>query len=180
MTQISKNILLVSGSGRNIGKTSFIREVIAQNADHKLIAIKITPHFHEPTQGLVPIAITGNFRIYQETDLNSEKDSSLFLQSGAEKVFYIQTTDDYLEEAFSIVSALQDPNQPIITESAALRKYISPGLYVFIQKEQEEVKSSALEMKKLADVIIYSDGEQYSLNPKSIFYNQTWKTNDIA
>jgi hypothetical protein len=180
MTQIFKNILLVSGSGRNVGKTNFIREVIAQNADQKLIAVKITPHFHEPTQGLVPIAITGNFRVYQETDLNAEKDSSLFLRAGAAKVFYIQTNDIDLEEAFSIILKQVKPDQPIVTESAALRKYISPGLYVFIQKEQEEVKSSALEMRKLADVIVYSDGEQYSLNPKSIFYNQTWKINDIA
>jgi hypothetical protein len=180
MTQISKNILLVSGSGRNVGKTSFIREVIVRNAIQNVVAIKITPHFHEATAGLISVAITDNYRIFQEIDLSSVKDSSLFLQAGAEKVFYIQTTDIHLEEAFSIVLKQVKPDQPIITESAALRKYISPGLYAFIQKEQEEVKSSALEMKKLADVTIYSDGEKYSMNPNSITFNQTWKINDIA
>ena len=180
MTQISKNILLVSGSGRNVGKTNFLCEVIAQNANRNVVAVKITPHFHEPTAGLVSVAVSENYRIFQETDTTSGKDSSLFLRSGAAKVFYIQTTDIHLEEAFSITLKQVNPDQPIVTESAALRRYISPGLYVFIQKEQEEVKSSALEMKKLADVIVYSDGEQYSLNPKSILYNQTWKINDIA
>ncbi len=180
MTQISKNILLVSGSGRNVGKTNFLCEVIAQNANRNVVAVKITPHFHEPTAGLVSVAVSENYRIFQETYATSGKDSSLFLQAGAAKVFYIQTTDIHLEEAFSITLKQVNPDQPIVTESAALRRYISPGLYVFIQKEQEEVKSSALEMKKLADVIVYSDGEQYSLNPKSILYNQTWKINDIA
>lgn len=180
MTQILKNIVLISGSGRNVGKTSFIREVIAKNADQKLVAIKITPHFHEPTEGLIPISVTDHYRIFQETDSSSGKDSSLFLQAGAGKVFYIQTTDNYLQEAFSIARAQLTPDQPIITESAALRKYIFPRLYLFIQKKYEEVKPSAIEMQRLADLIIYSDGEQFSVSPKSIIFNQTWKINDIA
>ena len=134
MARLLKNLLLISGSGRNVGKTSFIREVITQNIGQHLIAIKITPHFHEPTSGLNSIVINDNYRIFQETDSTSEKDSSLFLHSGAEKVYYIQTTDAYLEEAFSIVINKAKPDQPIITESAALRKYIVPGLYIFIEK----------------------------------------------
>lgn len=180
MTQISKNILLVSGSGRNVGKTNFLCEVIARNASQNVVAVKITPHFHEPTTGLISVTTTEDYRIFQETDATSCKDSSLFLRSGAAKVFYVQTTDVGLGKAFSIIQKQVNPDQPIVTESAALRRYISPGLYVFIQKEQEEIKPSAMEMKKLADVIVYSDGEQYSLNPKSIFFNQTWEINDIA
>ena len=180
MTLISRNILLISGSGRNVGKTNFLCEVIARNANQNVVAVKITPHFHEPTTGLISVTTTEDYRIFQETEATSEKDSSLFLRSGASKVFYIQTTDIHLEEAFSITLKQVNPDQPIVTESAALRKYISPGLYVFIQKEQEEVKPSALEMKQLADVIVYSDGERYSLNPKSIFFNQPWEINDIA
>lgn len=178
MTQVSKNILLVSGSGRNVGKTSFICGVIAQNAHQKLVAIKITPHFHEPTEGLIQIIINDKYLICQETNTSSDKDSSLFLQAGAEKVFFIQTTDDFLEEAFMLTTAEFSPNQPIIIESAALRKIVVPGLYLFIQKKQEEVKPSALEMQKLSDAIVYSDGEQFSLNPKSIIFNQTWETED--
>ncbi|MDO8929478.1 MAG: hypothetical protein Q7W54_10880, partial [Bacteroidota bacterium] len=67
MTQTAKNILLVSGSGQNVGKTSFIRRVIAHNASHKLVAIKISPHFHEPTSGLIPLHVTENYRVFQET-----------------------------------------------------------------------------------------------------------------
>ena len=181
MTEISKNILLISGSGRNVGKTSFILEVIAKNASRNLAAIKITPHFHDPTEGLVPISVTENYRIYQETDCASSKDSSLFLQAGAKKVFFIQSKDFYLEEAFQLTLKKLLPDQPIMVESAALRKIIIPGLYLFIQKN-EEVKSSALEMQKFADTTIFSDGTQFSLNPKSILYTQIWKTktNDIT
>ena len=134
MIQVSNNILLVSGSGQNVGKTSFIRRVIAQNASHKLAAIKITPHFHEPTEGLVPIRITDNFRIFQETDVSSCKDSSLFLQAGSAIVIYIQTLDNYLEEAFRIATDNISAEQPIIIESAALRNILVPELYLFISE----------------------------------------------
>jgi len=175
MTEISKNILLISGSGRNIGKTSFIRRVIAQNAGKKPVAIKITPHFHEPTDGLVAVSINDGFRVYQETNNSSDKDSSLFLQAGAEKVFYIQTSDLYLNEAFSYVSNLLSAQQPVIVESAALRKYIVPGLYIFIQKKYEDTKQSALEMQKLADRSIDSESGQFSIDPALLTFNQTWK-----
>jgi len=167
--------MLVSGSGRNVGKTSFIRRVIRQNAGQKLVAIKITPHFHEPSSGLSPITITENYRVFKETDLTSGKDSSLFLQAGAEQVFYIQSKDVYLKEAFRIISDQLSPDQPMIIESAALRKFIVPELYLFIQQNYEEVKPSAMEMQKLADAIVYSDSGQFSTDPSIYIFDQTWK-----
>lgn len=175
MTQIPKNILLVSGSGQNVGKTSFIRRIIAQNAAQKIAAIKITPHFHEPTSGLLPLVINANYRIFQETDSTSGKDSSLFFQAGAERVFYIQTTDEYLKEAFNRISEKLVEDQPVIIESAALRKILKPDVYLFIQKKFEDIKPSAVEMQKLADTIVYSDSGQFSIDPASITFDQTWK-----
>lgn len=176
MTQNSKNILLVSGSGQNVGKTSFIRRVIAHNASHKLIAIKISPHFHEPTSGLIPLHISENYRVFQETDLNSGKDSSLFLQAGAEKVFYIQTVDASLKEAFMLVSATLEPEQAVIVESAALRNKLEPAFYIFIQKQYEDIKPAAIKMQEMADVVVFSDSGQFSLDPTDITFDQTWKT----
>jgi len=179
MMQTFKNTLLISGSGRNVGKTSFILNVIEQNISQKLAAIKITPHFHEPTPGLIAIEVNENFRVFQETNRDSEKDSSLFLRSGAEKVLYIQTSDLFLNEAFLIALAQLEPDQPVVTESAAFRKFIVPGLYLFIQKLDLEVKPSAIEMKKLADHIIISDGNSFSITPKSIRFDQTWQTTTL-
>lgn len=174
MSQIPEHIFLVSGSGQNVGKTSFIRRIIALNADHKIAAIKITPHFHEPTSGLVPIVVTGNYRIFQETDSTSGKDTSLFLQAGASKVFYIQTSDDFLKEAFDQVIGHLDPDQPVIIESAALRRILKPAFYLFIQNKYDEIKPSALEMQEQADAIVYSDSGQFSMNPSAFMFNLTW------
>ncbi|HAH22351.1 MAG TPA: hypothetical protein DCL77_01030 [Prolixibacteraceae bacterium] len=174
MAQVSRKILLISGSGRNVGKTSFTRRVIAINASHQLVAVKITPHFHEPSSGLIPLFVSDNYRIFQETDASSSKDSSLFLQAGAERVFYIQATDTSLEEAFNLVTVQLSPLQPILVESAALRTILVPELYIFIQKNFEEIKPSAVEMQKLADLIVYSDSGQFSIDPALITFNEKW------
>lgn len=174
MTQVSRKILLISGSGRSVGKTSFMRRVILQNASHHLAAIKITLHFHEPTSGLVPLFITDNYRIYQETDFSKGKDSSLFLQAGAEIVYYIQTSDAYLEEAFNLATAQLLPEQPIVIESAVLLPFLVPQFYIFIQKNYEVVIPLALEMQKPADVVVYSDSGQFSMDPATISFDQSW------
>lgn len=174
MTDISRKILIISGSGPNAGKTSFLRRVIAHNASQNLVAIKITPHFHEPTSGLVPLLVTKNYRIFQETDASKGKDSSLFLQAGAEKVLYIQSTDAFLEEAFNLATEQLSPEQPILVESADLRNIVVPELYVFIQKNFEEVTPATLEMQKLAQAIVYSDSGQFSMDPTTITFDQNW------
>ena len=151
MTEISKKILLISGSGPNAGKTSFLRRVIANNVSRNLAAIKITPHFHEPTSGLVPLVVNKNYRIFKETDASIGKDSSLFLQAGAEKVLYIQFPDVFLEEAFNLATEQLSPEQPILVESAGLRTILVPELFVFIQKDFEKVTPATLKMHKLAE-----------------------------
>lgn len=175
MTQVSKNIVLVSGSGRNVGKTSFIRQIIERNADQKLIAIKITPHFHEPTEGLQTIETHENYRIFQETETSSGKDSSLFLQSGAGKVFFIQTKESGLKDAFRKTLSLFESGLPIVVESAALRKILIPALYLFIRREGDALKPSATEMMKLADRVVFSNDTTFNLNPKCVTFNQIWK-----
>jgi len=175
MTQISKNVLLIAGSARNVGKTTFICEVIRQNSRQKLVAIKITPHFHEPTIGLMPVLLRDNFRIYLETNEVSEKDSSMFLRAGAETVFYIQAADEHLNEAFRFVFEKIPDDHPIIVESASLRKFIVPGMYLFIQKTNEVGKPASTRMRKLADETIFSDGNNFSIKPESIIFHETWE-----
>lgn len=175
MTDNTNKILLISGSGRNVGKTSFIRRVIACNYRQNVTAVKITPHFHEPTDGLIPLFIAEHYRIYRETNLSSEKDSSLFLKAGASSVFYIQTSDLFIREAFNLVLSLIPFNGPIITESAILRKYFTPALYIFIQSNYSELKPESIEMKEMADIISISDTKSFTFLPENVVFDNNWK-----
>ena len=170
-----KDLLLVAGSGRNVGKTTFICNVISSNRLKKMAAIKITPHFHDTTKGLIPIVENSNFRIYEETDYNSNKDTSRYLRAGAEKSYFIQTTDEFLKESFQLTSVLLDPDQPFLVESAELCHVLIPELFIFIQESDTIGKPDTIEMRELADVTTFSDGKEFSLNPEDVYFSRFWK-----
>lgn len=170
-----KDLLLVSGSGRNVGKTTFICEVISNSPQKKIAAIKITPHFHTPDKGLIPIVDNPNFRIFEETSYLTDKDTSRYLQAGAVKSYFIQTTDAYLKESFQLTSVLLDPDLPFLVESANLRNILIPELFVFIQGTDSLKKPSSVEMRQLADATVFSDGKEFSLNPVHVYFSHTWK-----
>jgi hypothetical protein len=170
-----KDLLLVTGSGRNVGKTTFICNVISSNPLRKMSAIKISPHFHEPSESLKLIVENSNFRIFEETDYTSNKDTSRYLRAGAEKSYFIQTDDASLKESFQLTSVLLDPDQPFLVESARLGQILVPELFLFIQGSDSIEKPFSIEMRQLADATVFSDGNEFSLNPGYVYFNNSWK-----
>ena len=132
MKKLHKNILLVAGSGRNVGKTTFMCKTIKNLQAKKLTAVKITPHFHETTPGLKQISETSDYKIFEETNPNTGKDSSRYLKSGAKKSFLIQTKKQTLPNAFNELNKFLSCKNPIIIESGGLTEVIKPGLFVFV------------------------------------------------
>lgn len=173
-----KDLLLVSGSGRNVGKTTFICDVIAKSRLKKMAAIKITPHFHDASKGLIPIVENSNFRIYEETDHTSDNDTSRYLRAGAKKSYFIQTTDAFLKESLKLASVLLDPDLPFLVESTELRHLLVPELFVFIQGSDSVDKPLAIEMRQLADATVFSDGEEFSLDPGYVYFHKFWKIDE--
>lgn len=170
-----KDLLLVTGSGRNVGKTTFICNLIASQPLRKYGAIKISPHFHESTDGLISILETSDFRIYEETNSGLDKDTSRYLRAGAVKSYYIQTNDLRLEDAFKLTSVLLDPDLPFLVESARLRQILKPELFVFIQGSDEIDNPFSIEMREKADMTVFSDGKEFSFAPENIYFNRYWK-----
>lgn len=175
MRETFEDILIVAGSGRNCGKTSFLCNIIRENKISGLTAIKITPHFHEPTEGLIILKENPMFRIFKEENQQSEKDSSRYLQAGAIDSFFIQTEDEGLLQAFNELLTLLKKEQPVVIESAALAKFIKPALFLFIQKENELPKNTVKSILPFADLVVFSNGESFSLNPEQLIFEETWK-----
>lgn len=173
-----KDLLLITGSGRNVGKTTFICNIISSNPLKKFAAVKISPHFHDRTEGLIPIVEDVDFCIFEETDCGSDKDTSRYLQAGALKSYFIQTNDQSLEKAFRLTSVLLDPDQPFLVESARLRHILKPELFVFIQGNDAIEKPFSIEMREKADVTVFSDGAQFSIDPGYFYYNHVWKVEE--
>ena len=94
------NLLLIAGTGTKSGKTSLACKIIKQFRDLNITAIKISPHFHETTEGLISKSENKGYAIYEETNRETSKDTSRMLNAGAEKVYFAKVWDDQLFEVF--------------------------------------------------------------------------------
>jgi len=171
-------LLLIAGTGRNTGKTTFACQILRKFSPVKTIySIKITPHFHRNIQSGKVILQTTNLYIAEETDSSTTKDSSLMLDSGAQKSFFVMATDQNLMEAFQKISQMIPSDSFIVCESGGLRHHVVPGLFFMMNKtELEKIKPDAEKMKLLADRIVTFDGEKIDFDIHSIEINDNrWK-----
>jgi hypothetical protein len=127
------NILTISGTGRNVGKTSLVCSIIHKfSQDQRLTAVKISPHFH-PVDYPLPISEKpGAYSLYKENRIDRGKDSSKMLAAGADQVFYIQTGDSHLSTAWKKLSELLSSDAPMLVESGGLEDILKPGLSILV------------------------------------------------
>ncbi|MCX6252950.1 MAG: hypothetical protein NTV31_00520 [Bacteroidia bacterium] len=129
---IIPNLLLIAGTGTKSGKTSIACKIIKQFPNLKIAAIKISPHFHETTTGLILKSEKEGYSIYEETNSSTLKDTSRMLHSGANKVFFAKVWDNQLQIVFNEIMEYIPSNVPVICESPALRNFIEPGVFIIM------------------------------------------------
>jgi len=177
MEEIRKNILLIAGTGRNVGKTLLACKIIAHlKQSYPIISIKISPHFHELKTEIQILRQNNNFQIAEEKDINGNKDSNRLLSAGSEKVFYVQTKDDYLSDVLHYFDSILPKNNAIIIESGGLREIIQPGLFLVVNKKNNKnIKPRAFRYEQIADKCIEFDGKEFNTTYQNIsFKNQEW------
>lgn len=153
------NLLLVSGTSRNAGKTTFACKLIKHIAkSNTVVAIKITPHFHELGCFANVLYKSEELVISQEMDTDIPKDSSKMLAAGASKVYYIQGDDSQLEKVIDYLKPLIPNTNAIVCESAALRSIAEPGILVFMSIDR------SLPIKKNSDKISLADYHYWDYN----------------
>lgn len=174
MTQVQQNtridypnLLLIAGNGRNVGKTFFACQVIESLSKHTSVTgVKVTSHIHDHKSEDVLVA-DDNYLILQEKQITG-KDSSLLLQSGAEKVFFVMAAPKYLPKAFEQLTAYL-PETPIVCESGGLHEIINPGLFFFIQKKGTLIRKPEHLIHN--PVMVYNDGKNLTFDCARIQLN---------
>ena len=178
--QIFKNILLIGGATRNVGKTTFTCSVIANIAkEYQIIGLKIKTIYKGDTffHGKDSNPLHGNYRIIEEKNKDGNEDTERMLKAGAVKVFRIKAKNEYLKDAFTEFYEQLPAQSIIICESNSLRNIIKPALFLLIKhKKSDEIKPSAKKLEPLADKIIFSNGKEYDFDvQKIIIKNGMWK-----
>lgn len=159
------NFIFIAGDGRNVGKTFLACKIIKHLSSHcNVIGIKISPHFHVQEHSNSIICENNKFVIIDEKSI-SNKDSSLMLQSGAIKVFYIMSKQENIQEAFSVISS-QLKTGVIVCESGGLHDIVQPGLFLFVKSKIETVQKHGL--LKHSPVVVDSFNNNFDFDPQCI------------
>jgi hypothetical protein len=147
------NLLLIAGTGTKSGKTTIACRIIRQLRELQIIGIKITPHFHETTTGLLTISEENGYSIYEETDPASFKDTSRMLVAGASRVYFAKVWDDQLFKVFSEIMKLIPEGAPVICESPALRHFVEPGAFIIMTSNTINKHKDISNLQKLPHVM---------------------------
>lgn len=164
------NLFLIAGTNRNVGKTTFACQLIAKTAKHQEVwAVKITPHIHSLCSSCKTLFSSEHLIISEELSKDEEKDSSKMLAAGAQRVIYIQGSDERIPEIVKWMNENISNTIPVVCESAVLRRFVEPGIFAILSKTNGLVKNS--DLLGLADIQI----NDFSYPIDSIeFSNNEW------
>ncbi len=160
-------MLLISGNGRNVGKTTLACRIISHlSKTNEVTGIKISSHFHNYNAEPL-VEKDGEFVILKEKDTN-QKDSSRMLQAGASHVFYVMAKKNYLDKAFRSLIPFLD-NQAVVCESGGLHQYIQPGIFLFVNEKERKIEKP--EHLDFNPVVVENDGTEFNYDINSLSFS---------
>lgn len=171
------NILLISATGRNLGKTTLACNIIESFKEQEIIAVKISPHFHKINREQdIILEQTQEYILIEEDKADTSKDSSRMKAAGAKRVFFLMVKDFFLEKAFNRIIREANGKSPIIVESAALVNILKPAVLLLLVKNGEDlsVMEKNSHLVSLADEIIVSDLSHKQLPENLKLQNGIW------
>jgi hypothetical protein len=162
------NMVMIGGNSRNTGKTSMVCSIISQlSATHEVIGLKVTSirPSENDLHGNHNEEFSSCYRIFEELNHDSTKDTSRMLRAGANRVYYIRVEDKYCEQAILHFLSSYINNQLIVCESRSLRDVINPGLFLMMMKipAANNAKDVSAYISK-ADLVFYHGDDQTKLN----------------
>ena len=145
-----------------------------------MIAIKVSSHLHEPSEGLILISEYPGYSIYEETNPSTGKDTSRMLQSGAAKVYYIEIIErDTLFKAVTEIVSKVPVNTPVICESVSLVDFVEPGVFALMISDNTVNPKDIAEIRKVKHIEMSLEGvTETDILPFS-FYDGMWSISQI-
>lgn len=156
-------MILIGSSGRNSGKTTLACNIIQElKGSYPIYGLKIISidegkgKCQRGEEGCgICTSIKSEFELVAEEEFRSQKDTSLMLLSGAEKVFLLKALKTHLLEGFEAFLKELPENTLVICESNTIRNFVVPGVFLFVQNSQDKaMKPSAKKVVEFADMMV--------------------------
>lgn len=159
------NMLMIGGNSRNAGKTTLACKVIEKiSANYPVIGLKVTSirPGEADLHGSHSDDDLSGYSIIEEVNSKSNKDTSLMLQAGASRVFYVRANEGFGLKAMVEFMTRFNTNQPIICESRSLRNDVTPGLFIMVMHKAAagKEKDVSFYLGKADHVQFYSEDQE--------------------
>lgn len=159
-------MILIGSSGRNSGKTTLAIALIKRWKRYfPVVGLKVTTI--QERDGACPRggegcgvcnSLNGDYEIIEEVNQNLEKDTSLLLAAGADKVYWLKTLKSNIGDGIEALMSKIPANSIIVCESNSLRSVVKPGVFIMLDNSKDEqIKESATAVIDNADIIIDYD-----------------------
>lgn len=169
-------MLLVGGAGRNSGKTRLSCALIRSfGRRYPLVGLKVTaiqdrdgpcPRGNEDGCG-VCTSLEQNYLITREDGSPEGKDTSLMLEAGAERVFWLRVLREQLLQGAQALLRRVGQDALCICESNSLRQVVEPGVFIIARaKGARSIKPSSRAVLHLAHRVALSDADGLDITPE--------------
>ncbi len=175
-----ENFIIIGAAGRNVGKTEFACELIANYAEQEnVIGVKVTTIKEKDGQcprggeGCgVCSSLKGNYSITEEFTGSEEKDTVRMLNAGATKVYWLRVLKDHLLEGITELLTKLPNTACVICESNSSRLVLESGVFIVIkEKKVDTIKQSCKNVIQYADKIIEFGNNKWSVQPTDFKFN---------
>lgn len=151
------NLIIIAATSGKSGKTTMACRIIEQFSDKGIIAIRVSPHFHEKTEGLLPVDAGEGYCVSLETNPGTGKDTSRMLRSGASKVYLVETRDDLLAVVFQKLMGDIPESTPVVCESPALRDHFEPEIFILMNSARGNKRQDLSYLENLPHLMFNLD-----------------------
>jgi molybdopterin-guanine dinucleotide biosynthesis protein len=140
-------IISVTGAQSGVGKTTLCSILLRKLNGFRAIKFTKTP--------LYATLVDDYSKLNQKG-----KDTALFLESGAQKVMWIQSPYHELGNLLNLALSRMADVGGIIIEGNSPVDFLNPHLIIFIVSPKGEIKPSAVKVSKKADIVIINSEDK--------------------
>jgi len=149
---IPNKIIIIGATAKDAGKTTLACQLIERlKSDYDIAALKTS--VREDQRSLQLIA---------SFEPGTHSDTAMYLNAGAKKSYFLQTSPLNLHKAFQSFLKNLAPGELIICESTSLIDLITPNVFIMLTNESADCKPTAEKALKKADFIIPFTPENFA------------------
>lgn len=180
---------MIGATARKSGKTELATQIIRTfSRSEKIVGIKVTTVQRGDDAGHGSEALGNDFCFispYNPYDKkanikNANKSTNRMIAAGAHKAIWINSRIGYLLKTWNEdVYSWLDKKSFIVCESASLRRFIEPDIFIMIRNLDKKFKPSTQDLIGLADIVVdFRDGLLMNFDINSIAVrNGKWMLN---